>query len=86
MQDEKDYDQMTRAEKVAVISNVLSGPQVQALLPLPAAANRAALTPEQQETAFENWIAHIDSRSPQTWTPEEKAAYRVAIQRAAKTL
>jgi hypothetical protein len=55
-------------------------------LPLPAAANRAALTPEQQETAFENWVAYIYARPTQTWTPEEVAAIRAATVRALRTL
>jgi len=86
MQDEKDFDQMTRAEKIAAINNVLQGPQVQTQLPLPAAANRAALTPEQQEAVFENWVSFIYSQPTQTWTPDEVAAVRVAAIRALRTL
>lgn len=55
-------------------------------VPLPAAANRAALTPEQQETAFENWVGYIYSRPTQTWTPQEVAAVRAATMRALRTL
>jgi hypothetical protein len=56
------------------------------LLPLPAAANRAALNPVQQETIFENWVAHIYDRPSQTWTDEEKAVIRTAATRALRTL
>ena len=55
-------------------------------LPLPAAAPRATMTPAQIETAFENWTEHINSRPAQTWTPEERAAIRVAATRALRTL
>ena len=55
-------------------------------LPLPAQANRASLNPAQQETLFDNWVSHINSRPPQTWTPEEKNAIRVASARVLKGL
>ena len=53
---------------------------------LPPAANRAAMTPEQQETLFENWVADIYSRPHQTWTPQEVAVIRAATMRALRTL
>lgn len=34
-------------------------------VPLPVAANRAALTQEQQTVLFENWVEHIYSSPPQ---------------------
>jgi hypothetical protein len=55
-------------------------------VPLPAAANRAALTPAQQETLFENWIQDIYTRPAQTWTVEENSAVRAATVRALRTL
>lgn len=78
---------MTAAELRAGINEHFR--QEQAALdpvPLPAAANRAALTPEQQETAFENWVGYIYSKPTQTWTPEEVAAVRTATVRALRTL
>jgi hypothetical protein len=54
-------------------------------LPQPAGA-RPGLTPEQQETLFENWVADIQRRRPDSWTNEEKAVLRAAINRALKTL
>ena len=56
------------------------------VLPLPAAANRAALTPDQQEILFDNWVSHINSRPQNTWDASEKAAIRAACTRALKEL
>lgn len=55
-------------------------------LPLPAAANRAALNTAQQEVLFENWVASIYARPSPTWTPEETAVIRTATMRALRTL
>jgi hypothetical protein len=52
------------------------------VLPLPEACNRAALTPEQQLVAFENWVAHIYARDQSTWTPQECNVIQVATLRA----
>jgi len=54
-------------------------------LPVPPAAP-PGLSPEQRETLFENWIADIDKRPPQSWTPAEREAYRVATTRALRSL
>ena len=79
---------MTTDEKTTLRANVSAYMQsTQAApepLPLPP-ATPAGLTPEQRETLFENWIAHIDKRPPQSWTPEEREAYRVATVRALRT-
>jgi hypothetical protein len=55
-------------------------------VPLPPAANRAALTPVQQEVLFDDWVSHINSRPTQTWTADEKNAIRVASTRVLKEL
>ena len=68
------------------INNFLNPKPAEAPLPLPPAANRAVMTPAAQETAFENWITHINSRRPETWSKEEKDAVRVACNRALRTL
>lgn len=54
------------------------------VLPLPAQADRATLSPAQQATLFENWVAYIHSRPQNTWTAAEINAYRVACLRAAR--
>jgi hypothetical protein len=51
-------------------------------VPLPAAANREALTPEQQVQQFDNWTEYILSKPPGSWTAEEREVIRVAISRA----
>jgi hypothetical protein len=51
-------------------------------VPLPPAANRETLNPEQQEGLFQNWVSYIYARPSNTWTEEEKAVIRVAISRA----
>lgn len=68
------------------INEALSSEQPKEQLLLPDACNRAALTPEQQETAFENWVEHIYSRDQSTWTRQECAVIRMAAFRAARTL
>ena len=80
---------MTDAEKNRLRADVNeyfrqqeSAPEV----PLPAAANRAALTPAQQETLFQNWVEYILSTPSNTWGPAEKNAVRVASSRALKEL
>ncbi len=55
-------------------------------LPLPPAANRAALSPEQQLELFNEWTSWINSRPQNTWTSEEKNAIRVASVKALKDL
>lgn len=81
---------MDENEKAALRADVAaymqSTQQAPAPLPLPAAANRAALTPDCQEQLFQNWVEHIYSRPSQTWQPDEIAAIRVAAQRALRTL
>ena len=86
MPNEKSLNEMTVAELRAGINEYLSGSRTRESVPLPPAANRAALTPEQQETAFENWVQYIYSRPTQTWTPDEVAAIRAAAMRALRTL
>ncbi len=56
------------------------------VVPLPAQANRAAMTPAQQEVAFDNWVTHINSQPTSTWTAEEKNAIRFASARVLKEL
>lgn len=70
-----------RAQVNAYLRGETEKAAVQAL-PLPPAANRATLTPEQQETLFQNWVEHIYSRPPSSWTAEERAVIRAAISRA----
>ena len=77
---------MTVAELRAGINEYLSGSRTQESVPLPPAANRAALSAEQQEAVFENWVQYIYSRPTQTWTPDEVAAVRAATVRALRTL
>ena len=79
----QDEQNQLRADVAAYLRGTEPAPEP---LPLPAAANRAALSPEKQELLFENWIADIDKRPSSTWTPEEKDAYRFAALRAARTL
>jgi hypothetical protein len=80
---------MNENEKAALRADVSAflNPQPAAeVLPLPALANRAAMTPAQIETAFESWIEFIYARPSQTWQPDEVAAIKVAAQRALRTL
>ena len=72
-----------RADVAAYMQSTQPAPDP---VPLPAAANRAALKPAQQEALFDNWVTHINSRPAQTWTAEEKNAIRVASARALKEL
>jgi len=84
---ENELNGMTAAELRAGINEHFAQQQASLdPLPLPAAANRAALTPEQQEAVFENWVGYIYSRPTQTWTPEERAAIRTATVRVLRTL
>jgi hypothetical protein len=55
-------------------------------VPLPAQANRAAMTPAQQEATFNNWVEFIDKKPINSWQPDEVAAYRFAAQRALKEI
>lgn len=81
---------MTENEKASLRADVAaymqSTQQAPEPLPLPAAANRAALNPAQQEALFENWVEHIYAKPTQTWQPDEVAAIKVAAQRALRTL
>jgi hypothetical protein len=54
-------------------------------LPLPPAAP-ANLSPEQRETLFQNWIAHLDKRNPRSFSSREREAYQFAIVRALRTV
>jgi hypothetical protein len=84
---EKSINEMNAAELRAGINEHFAQQQA-ALdpLPLPAAANRAALTPAQQETLFDNWCADILTRAAQTWTPAEIGAIRAATARVLRTM
>lgn len=59
--------------------------QAEPALPLPP-ATPPGLTPAQQEALFDNWVADIDKRKPQTWTPAERRAYEFAAARALRTM
>jgi hypothetical protein len=84
---DKNFDEMSRAEKIAAIVKALPGGQSSGpLLPLPAAADRSKLSAVDQEKLFENWISDIETRRPGTWNADEKAAYRVAVERALRAL
>jgi hypothetical protein len=73
-------------QKWAEINAVLNPPPSTEVVPLPAQANRAAMTPESQETAFEHWVEFINAKPTQTWKPDEVAAIRFAARRALRTL
>lgn len=68
------------------VYNAAQDAKAEEAVPLPAQANRAAMTPAQQESAFDAWVSWINSRSNGTWTADEKAAIRFGIGRALKTL
>ena len=79
----QDEQNQLRADVAAYLRGTEPAPEP---LPLPAAANRAALNPAQQEVLFENWVASIYARPSGTWTPEENAVIRTATMRALRTL
>jgi hypothetical protein len=54
--------------------------------PLPAQANRAAMSPAAQESAFESWVEWINSRPSTTWQPDEIRAVKFAVKRTLRTL
>ena len=59
--------------------------KAEAALPLPV-GTPPGLSPEKQESAFQNWIAFIDGKDPQSWTPAEKEAYRFNCARIVRTM
>jgi len=71
-----------RADVSAYMQSTQPNPEP---LPLPPAAP-PGLSPEQQETLFDNWCSDIYARSPKSWTPSEREAIRVATIRALRTL
>jgi hypothetical protein len=80
---------MTENEKSQLRADVSAflNPQPAAqTLPLPPQANRAALTPIQQQELSENWLQYIYARPQNTWDASEKAAVRAACALALKEL
>jgi hypothetical protein len=71
-----------RADIATHMQSTQPGPEA---LPLPP-ATPPGLSPEQQETLFDNWCSDIYARSPKSWTPSEREAIRVATIRALRTL
>jgi hypothetical protein len=68
------------------INAFLNPKPTEAQVPLPSAAPRAAMSLEQQETLFSNWQEHILSKSPPTWSAEERNAIRFASSRVLRGL
>lgn len=80
---------MTEDEKNQQRSEIkafLNPPKAEEAVPLPASVNRATLTPDQQETLFNNWTEFIYNRPSSTWTPEEKAVITFASRCALRGL
>jgi hypothetical protein len=80
------FEHSTRQELLDGISAVYDPPPSTEVVPLPAQANRAAMSPAAQETAFEEWVSWINSRPNTTWQRDEIAAVRFGIKRALRTL
>jgi hypothetical protein len=79
-----DNDKETlRADIATYMQSTQPNPE---MVPLPAQANRAAMTPAQIEEAHSNWVDWIYARAPQTWQPDEIAAVRFTARRVIATL
>ena len=72
----------TQKKQWAEINAFLNPQKAEEPVPLPVSVNRAALTPDQQDTLFNNWTEFIYNRPSSTWSREEKAVIKFAAQRA----